>query len=202
LVPLFESKPAEPSLVLEYELSVASFEPGAATQAAWQGNLLAGAVADVYEVRGFGMIREARGTLVTPEGSRQNVGGGFGNTVPNQLFDDPPASLGEIAAREGAQLGLRNVQTSTVRAIQPAVVLIATTDTPAASVNATRHRGPLDKLVGCPAKHLEGVYLELRHAAGTPLYASGAARRAAAGNWFVDPSLGIKIGHGPPRTPR
>ena len=205
LVQLFESalsKPPEPALVLEYDLGVASFEPGAATQAEWQGHLLAGAVADVFEVRGFGMIREARGTLVTPEGSRQSVGGGFGNTVPNQLFDDPPASLDEIASREGAQLGLRNIQVSTVRAIQPAVVLVATTDTPAASVNAVRQRGALDKLLGCPRKHLEGDYLELRDAAGTILYASGAARRAATGKWFVDPALGIKIGRGFPRKTR
>ena len=202
LVPLFESEPPEPAPVLEYDLSVASFAPGASAQSAWQGHLLAGAVADVFEVRGFGMIREARGTLVTPEGSRQNVGGGFGNTVPDQLFDDPPASLAEIAAREGAQLGLRNIPTSTVRAIQPAVVLIATTDTPAASVNAVREQGALDKLLGCPRKHLEGDYLELRDASGTILYASGAARRAAAGNWFVGPSLGIRVGRGLPRIPR
>jgi hypothetical protein len=85
----------------------------------------------------------------------------------------------------------------TVRAIQPAVVLIATTDTPESSVNAVRQHGALDKLLGCPRKHLEGDYLELRDATGALLYASGAARRAAAGNWFVDPSLGIRIGHGP-----
>ena len=205
LVQLFESalsRPLEPGLVLEYDLAVASFEPGAHPQAFWQGHLLAGAVADVYEVRGFGMIHEARATLVTPEGNRQLVGGGFGNTVPNQMFDDPPASLGEIAAGAGAQFGLRDVQAATVRAIQPAVVLIATTDTPVASVNAVRHRGAVDKLLGCPRRHLEGDYLELRDPAGTILYASGAARRAAAGISYVDPSLGITIGHRFPRTPR
>jgi hypothetical protein len=201
-VQLFESRAPEPALVLEYDLGVASFEPGAGTQASWQGHLLAGAVADVYEVRGFGTIREVRATLVTPEGSRQKIGGGFGNTVPDQLFDDPPASLGEIAAREGAQLGLRSVRVSTVRAIQPAVVLVATTDTPLASVNAVRQRDVVDQLLGCPRKHLEGNYLELRDSADKLVYASGEARRAAAGNWFVDPSLGIEIGHRPSRTPR
>jgi hypothetical protein len=200
LVQLFESRPL--SLRWCSNTTWASRVSNLAPVASWQGHLLAGAVADVYEVRGFGTIREVRATLVTPEGSREDIGGGFGNTVPNQLFDDPPTSVGEIAAREGAQIGLRSVRASTVRAIQPAVVLVATTDSPLASVNAVRQRGVVDKLLGCPRKHLEGNYLELRDSADKLVYASGEARRADAGNWFVDPSLGIDIGHGPPRTPR
>jgi hypothetical protein len=139
MVQLYESalsKPPEPALVLEYDLSVVSFEPGARPQVLWQGHLFAGAVADVYEVRGFGTIHGTYATLVTPEGNREYVGGGLGNTMPNQLFDDPPAWLGENAAKAGAEFGLQDVQVSTVRAIQPSVVLIATTDTPTESVNA------------------------------------------------------------------
>jgi hypothetical protein len=185
LLQRFESslqKPLEPGLVLECDLGVASLGSGTANvQALWQGHLLAGAVADVYEVRRFDRICRVRLTFVAPDGSRDPVGGGLGSTVPNQLFDDPPASLEEIATKAGAEFGLRNIQASTMRALRPAVALTATTDTPAESVNAVRQRGALDKLLGCPRSHLEGDYLELRDGAGNPLYASGGARRAGAG---------------------
>jgi hypothetical protein len=203
-IPLAESGRPEPALILEYDLSVSSFDVGATTQAIWQGNLLTGAVVDVYAAQRFGTVRGAHATVVTPDGNRDELGGGFGNAVRNQLFDDPPALLGELAAEAGAEFGLRDVQASTVQAIQPAVVLIATTATPVESANALNQHGALAKLVGGPINHLEGLYLELRNAAGTPLYAVGKAPRAAAGNTWADPSLGLNVGRRrmpPSRTP-
>ena len=157
-------------LLLEYRLSVPTLAGPSITKALWEGNLLAGAVADEYAARGFGQIVGASATLVATDGREQPVGGGIGHVVPDQVFDDVPSSIAATVARGGATAGLRNVAVSKVRGLQEALVVSATTDNPAQTAAALAQpgaggvggggmgsgRGPAPRTVGWE-EYLEGA---------------------------------------------
>lgn len=142
---------------------------------------------------GFAGIAEAHGTLVTPEGQQQPIGGGFGHVAPNQVFNDVPGSIGTTIANAARRFGLRSTRVSTVTALQPAVVIHTTTDTPTASVNALIHSGGLSSILGGSPTRFEGVYLEIRDTSGAPIYISATAARAGAATFWADPSLGLQM---------
>lgn len=175
--------------VLEYDLRVSSFGGSAISEALWQGDLLSGAVADEYCARGFGTIEEIRGTLVTPNGKRSPVGGGLGNVFHDQVFNEVPGSIGATITSAAAQFGLRDVEVSTVQGLQQAIVIRATTDTPARTVAELRRSG-VGALLGGPSQRFEGVYLEVRDTSGKPLYVVETASRDGEGGGWLTPSLG------------
>jgi hypothetical protein len=178
--------------VLEYDLRVSSFDGPDITEALWQANLLAGAVVDEFHARGFGDIAEAHGTLVDPSGRRQEIGGGIGHAAPNQVFNDVPGSIGTTIASLASRFGLRSTHVTTVTALQPAVVVHATTDTPAISLTALNSGGGLAAILGGPARWFEGVYLDLRDSSGAPVLLTGTAARAGAATTWVKPGLGVE----------
>jgi hypothetical protein len=178
--------------VLEYDLLVPGFTGSEITAALWQANLLAGAVVDEFRVRGFGTIAEAHGTLVTPDGRRQAIGGGVGRAAPNQLFNVVPGSIGATIATAASRFGLRSTRASILSALQPVVVVHATTDTPANSISALARAGGLSALLGGSPARFEGVYLEVQDGSGAPVYISATAPRAAATTLWVKPGLGIQ----------
>ena len=161
------------------------------TKALWEGNLLAGAVADEYAARGFGQIVGASATLVATDGREQPVGGGIGHVVPDQVFDDVPSSIAATVARGGATAGLRNVAVSKVRGLQEALVVSATTDNPAQTAAALAQPGGLRSVLGGAPTRFEGVYLEVRNAAGDLVYITAAAPRAGASTFWIAPGLGV-----------
>jgi hypothetical protein len=71
-IPANDGLASNPGLALRYDLKVDSVTTGggAIAEALWEGNILAGAVADEYTARDFGKIRAAIGTLVTADGTR------------------------------------------------------------------------------------------------------------------------------------
>jgi hypothetical protein len=179
--------------VLEDDLHVATFYGSDIAEALWQANLLSGAVVDEFRARGFAGIAEAHGTLVTPDGQQQPIGGGFGHVEANQVFDDVPGSIATTIANAAWRFGLRSTRVSTVRALQPAVVIHTTTDTPTASVNALIHSGGLSSILGGSPTRFEGVYLEIRDTSGAPIYISATAARAGSATFWADPSLGLQM---------
>lgn len=192
-VPLSDEGPPTEANVLTYDLLVPSFGGSSITKALWEGNILAGAVADEYAARGFGSIADVQGTLVDPSGARQPVGGGIGNVVLDQVFNPVPDSLGAQVAASAAQFALLNVQVSKVQGLQDAAVIVATTDSPQATVDEFLHPSgvpPLETLLGGPPLQFEGTYFEVRDASGAPIYIAATAGRAGATTTWVDPSLG------------
>lgn len=71
---------------LSCELRVQSFDGGHIAKAMWEGDLLAGAVADKLAASGLGEIGSVMGTAVRPNGERTRLGGGLGLVVHDQRF--------------------------------------------------------------------------------------------------------------------
>lgn len=134
------------------------------------------------------------GTLVTPDGTRQRIGGGvarFG--FRDQLFDALPANLPETVVVHAAALGLRNVHTSIVRGLQEAVVIQATTDTPAETRRKLEQTGVLEGLLGGRVGRFEGAFLGVVDASGEPVLGQGTAARGLTGVFWVRPGLGFGL---------
>jgi hypothetical protein len=199
-IPTDDGRPSGSGLFLQYELKVPGTNGPDITEALWQANLFAGAVASQFAARGLGRVAGAEGTLVMPDGRHEKVGGGIGRAVPDQLFDSIPADLADVVARNAAASGMRHTRVSTVRGLQDAVVIQATTDTPKATASRFATGDTLGALIGGSPTRFEGVFLKILDANGSPVYMVGTAPRAAASMAWVRPDFGIAIGPGFGRT--
>lgn len=177
-------------LVLKYDLLVPSFGGASIAKASWEGDLLTGAVLDEYATRGLGSLAEAEATLVDPSGAEQPIGGGFGNVVPNQVFNDVPSSFGAQVAAAAGQFGLTHVSVTTIQGLQAAPVIIGTTNQPQSTVSALEQPSAVDTLLGGPPTQFEGTYLEVRDTAGNPIYIAATAARNGSSTVWADPSVG------------
>jgi hypothetical protein len=189
------ANPPRTGLYVYYDLTVESTEGGWFTRAVWEGHILSSAVADEFAARGFTEVIGAMGTLVTPDGTRQRIGGSvarFG--FRDQIFDALPANLTKSVAVRAAALGLRDVHTSIVRGLQDAVVIEATTDTPAEALRKLEQTGVLDGLLSGRVGRFEGAYLGLVDSSGEPVLGQGTAARGLTGVFWVRPGLGVDSG--------
>jgi hypothetical protein len=191
----FDEPPYPPTtgFYIYYDLKVQRTEGGWITRAVWEGHVLASAVADEFAARGFTEVIGAMGTLVTPDGTRQRIGGSvarFG--FRDQLFDELPANLAATVEVRAAALGLRDVHTSILRGLQEAVVIEATTDTPAETLRKLEQTGVLDGLLGGRVGRFEGAFLGLVDASGEPVLGQGTAARGLTGVFWVRPGLGVE----------
>lgn len=188
------SHPPTTGLFVSYDLKVTSTEAADIGRALWEGHLLASAVADEFAARGFQTVIGALGTLVTPDGARRQIGGSVARLgYRDQIFDAPPANVAQTIAARASERGLRDVHVSTVRGLQDAVVIQATTDTPretAQKLSATRM---LDELLDGPATRFEGAFLNVRDASGETVLESGIAARGGASVFWVRPDLGVEM---------
>lgn len=178
-------------LALSYDLSASSTSGGEAGEALWQGDLFVGAVADEFAARGLGTIVDAYGTVVTPDGTREPVGGGVGHVVPEQIFNPIPNDIGSTVSSAASSIGLHSVQVQTLNVLQDALVIHAVSDSPASDIATLRAKGALDFLLGQHTTNFEGVYLEIDDSAGNPVYELATAPRDGAGSWWAAPSLGM-----------
>lgn len=195
-IPGAEANTSSQGLVLEYEVRVSAFKGAAIGQPAWQGYLLTGAVADVYASRGFGVIREARAWLVTPDGQVNGTAAGVGSVVRDQVFADFPLDIKRTIAKAARLFGLRDIRVAFVQGLQRAIVIIATSDQPKRDVTHLLHRRGLDVLLGRRATDFEGAFLEVRNSAGATVYVVGRAPRNGAGLSWASPELGVRTGFG------
>jgi hypothetical protein len=184
-------------LSLDYDLSVRDFNGAEIAQAAWEGDLFAGVIADEYLASSLGKIADSGGTLVSSDGERRPFGGGVGRVVPDQAFAQiPPGFAAGIRQRAG-DVKLAGLTTSRLHGIQDAVVINATASDVASVASAFMHEALLEKLLGTPLSTYEGVLFVLRDArTNEPVFVQGTAPRAGASLVWVSPALGIKFARG------
>ena len=190
--------PAQPptnGLFVYYDLKVEATDGGSIGRAVWEGHVLASAVADEFAARGFTEVISAAGTLVTPAGTKKEIGGSvarFG--YRDQLFDDLPANLADTVPARAAAFGLRDVRVSTVRGLQDAVVIEATTETPAETVRKLTETRAIDVLLDGPVGRFEGAFLGVVDASGEPVFYTGTNARGLTGVFWVRDGLGVDSG--------
>lgn len=192
----FDEPPHPPTtgFYLYYDLKVERTEPGWGVRAVWEGHVLASAAADEFAARGFTEVIGAMGTRVTPDGTRQRIGGGvprFG--FRDQLFDELPPNLAERVVTGATELGLRDAHVSIVRGLQEAVVIRATTDTPGETVRKFAETPFFDVLLGRRIGRFEGAFFDLVDASGEPVVGQGTAARGVTGVFWVRPGLGVGL---------
>lgn len=166
-------------------------------KALWESALLAGAIASEYAQMGAGSVGGAETTIVTPDGTRRVIGGGLGKAVPDQVFDSIPSEIASRIASAAAPRGISKVQVTKLHVLQDALVIDASTVTPARVAKGLQAQGDLQALLGESPSNFEGVCLQLDDSAGVPRYISATAPRAAASFAWADPSLGLDIGRLP-----
>jgi hypothetical protein len=180
-------------------MTVDAASPGpAAIRATWEGELVAGALRDVGTEKGLGNLDNFEISLRFPDGTVVPDDSGFGNVVRSQRFETSPALI-ERRIRAGlADVGLKPVSISFVSVLQPAPVVIAEADSPAAVVEASHDARWWTKALGNYDDY-EGFYIELRDASGDPFSISTAAHRAGSSSGWIRPDLNPRpIVHGVP----
>jgi hypothetical protein len=175
-------------------LDVDASAPGAAgvAQAMWAGSLVGGALRTALSQARLTPPQSVNITLVRPDGSREELGGGIGKVIPNQVFNPVSAALQGQIKKQAASEGWTNVQISTFELLNDVVEIHATTADAAAGAKAFMDAGGLDSLLGESPNDFEGTYFELDDAQGDPILISTAAPRAGAWTFWADPSTGIQ----------
>lgn len=181
--------------LLEYDLRVRGFGGGQIAEAVWQGNLLAGAVADKLAAEGL-RLGDVQATLINGDGDRQPIGGGVGNVVRDQRFTAIPADIRERAVDNGRALGLKAVQVSVLRVLQDAVAVRAQTATPRVTAGEMlgRQNDFVKSLLGVEPHAFEGVFIAVEDTSGALVAVSGYAARAGSSLVWVDPGLNVETG--------
>lgn len=188
LLPDENGVPTTPGLVLHYDLAVKTTVGSDLTEPLWEGQIFSGAVADEYTSQGLGQIIQADATLVTPDGQRQDAGGGIGAMARDQLFDTLPANLAQTVGNNAQSLGLQNPHTSELQGIQGVVRVDATTTSPAAAVAKLTSIDALASLLGRPETNFEGALLVVDDASGNPVLIRGVSSRTGSGITWVSPA--------------
>lgn len=183
-------------LAVKYDLSVPAIRGADIGKALWEGDLFTGALRDEFAARGLGDVIDAYGTFVTPDGSREAAGGGVSYGVAtNQVFNPIPTNIASTVAKAGATIGLHSVEVETMRVLQDALVIRATSNSPKTDVAALLAKGGLTFLLGQNPSNFEGVYLQIDDNSGNPVYDTSTAPRAGGGGYWAAPSLGEEGHH-------
>lgn len=186
-----------------------SAEAGSGVRFGWEADLAQGAIAerlagdrpDLGEV-----ITGSVETLVLPDGSQANLGGGAGNITAGQRFgaQESGATDEQITASVSNTLEEFGLTPQTVRVLRPlgpAVYAVATIDD--VKSLAGKFETLRSAILGSPYQY-EGLYLEIDQVDGTPLVRAGTAYRSGAGTlWFapgIDEVLGLAHGGTPTHT--
>jgi hypothetical protein len=174
-------------------MTVDAAGPGApAIRATWEAELVAGALRDVAAEKGLGALDNFEISLRLPDGTVTPDDSGFGNVVRSQRFEASPALI-ERRIRSGlADVGLSPVSISFVSVLQPAPVVIAQTNDPAAVVEASHDARWWTKMLG-NYDNYEGFYIELRDASGDPFSISTVAHRAGSSSGWIRPDLNPRL---------
>jgi hypothetical protein len=159
--------------LLEFDLAVPAVDGGRAAEALWQGEVFTGAAAAKLAAGGTKLV-EVHETLVTPDGSRQPIGGGLGHVVRDQLFAKAPANIVAAVAANAARDGLRDVRTEVLHGLQDAIDIHVRTDDVSKTASTLRENpGILAAILGSAPTEYEGVFFEIDDAKGDPVYVRG-----------------------------
>lgn len=159
----------------------------------WEADLAVGAARDDVAVNGTGTIENASYALALPDGTvLAEAGGGMGNVVAGQRFSAENAARvrPEIAERV-ATADLRLVELDIRSGMQLAPAVVATTSDPAGFVR--RAAETVTAIFGAPGAY-EGVYLEVRDTAGSPVFVEAASFRTGHGQRWIRPDLDERTG--------
>jgi len=188
---------------LEIRVDSSTLADGGGVPLLWAANLMRGAVADLTGTGQAATNQEVGGADVIwngPNGASQDLPEGTGEIAAGQMF--PAQSNGEsdaaiVASADKvlADYGLSPVSAQVYRPLGPALSVVATIPDDA-DVDWT-----LDQLrvalIGDPPS-MEGIYLEIDSAAGSPLVRTDVSYRTASGGvWFApgqDTRFGIAHG--------
>ena len=137
---------------------------GGAVRDMWLANVIGGALNDRLKMSGRDPLRSIELVQRNPDGSEVPVGGGIGNTVTGQRFDD--VSTDAIRQRAGAVARVVSVQAreTTFQAVVEVVAAVADPD------RLLRTASPEELLAAVfgETRRYEGFYLELRDEEGRP----------------------------------
>jgi hypothetical protein len=182
-------------LAVRCDLLVDGTQGSAISQALWERDLFMGAVRDEFAARGFGTVIDGDATLVTPNGTQEDAGGGVSIGVrTDQVFDAIPSDIASTISANASSIGLSSVQVKTMQVLQDVLVINAVSDSPATDVAALQKQGGLQFLLGQPPMNFEGVYLQIDDNSGNPVYITDTAPRDGGGSVWADPSLGLNQG--------
>jgi hypothetical protein len=179
--------------LLEFDLTVPVLIGGRTAEALWQGEIFTGAAAARLAAAGTKLV-EVQETLVTPDGTRQPIGGGLGHVVRNQVFASAPADIVSTVAANVARFGLSDARTDVLHGLQDAIAVHARTeDVAKAATEIASHPGLLAEIVGTRPTNFEGVFLEIDDAGGDPIYAKGIAGGNGSAMVWARPGLDVSL---------
>lgn len=180
-------------LVAHIEIAAPADTGPEIARAMWESNLVGGALLTAFTQAGLEPPYSADLTVVLPDGKRDNVGGGIGKVVPNQVFDPITAQVQARIKQNAAAEGFTDVRVTVFPVLNEVAEIHATaTTSPAAAAAKFTSSGGLDGLLGQSENDFEGIYFQLDDAQGQPIYIQSTAPRAGAGGYWAAPSTGIQ----------
>lgn len=176
---------------------------GGCVEATWEGDLLAGATAELMNRSAANLADVLVGATVQlqlPDGSLTGAGSGVGQAAAFQQFPQADATDPEIISQVDDLVrkdGLEPVSVTVFRPAGPAVAVVV--KMPASGMPDGVTLNSLDQdLDGVNFNQYSGLYLELDTAVGTPIGATAGSARTASGVFWEDPRyhsiMGITTG--------
>lgn len=162
----------------------------AASEASWKAELLAGALRDIAVAKGLTTVDNFEVDQLLPDGSAKPVDSGFGNVVPDEVFD----TSSKATMRPRISAGLQSVDLSPIsidfaQGIQDAPVVIAKTTAPQKTIDASTDPTFWRQALGGDPLDYEGYFIEIVDASGNPVLISSAAHRAGSSSAWIQPDL-------------
>jgi hypothetical protein len=172
-------------------------------QAHWEADLAQGAVADRLAGDATNLrdvIVGSDETLVHPDGSTEDIGGGAGDISPGQVFAAQESGQSDEAIEEAirtvlSKYNLTEHQVRVLHPLGPAVYII--TQEPSVETLDKAFPNLWADLTGDPFNY-DGLYLQIDGPDGAPLVEEAVAARSGAGVLWFAPGLDDKylINHG------
>src|SRR5437588_6686586 len=179
--------------LLEFDLAVPALSGGRTAEALWQGEVFTGAAAARLASGGANLV-EVQETFVTPDGTRQPIGGGLGHVVRDQVFAKASADIASNVAANAARFGLHDARTEVLHGLQDAIEVHARADDVAKAAAEIRNSpGPLTELLGSRPTNFEGVFLEIADADGNPVYVRAVAGSNGSSMVWGRPGLDVSL---------
>lgn len=180
-------------LVAHIDIAASADSGPKVARASWESDLIGGALFTGFTQADLAPPFGVDLTLVLPDGTRDQVGGGLGKVVPNQVFDSVTPEIQTRIEQNAAAQGLTNVRVTTFQVVNDVIEIhAATTAAPATAASNFYKAGGIDGLLGQSENDFEGVYFQLDNAQGNPILIETTAPRAGAGGYWAAPSTGIQ----------
>jgi hypothetical protein len=166
--------------------------PGVALRAAWEADLLGGAVAELAALPSetdLSRIVAPYVDVLLPDGTLlPNEAGGMGAIAPGQVVDDVPDAELDALVRDAVAPYGRLVELRIHRPLGPALAIVLQSDDPRrtlADFPAWSHDA-----IGCPTRY-DGCYVEVRGPDGAVVARQSVGLRNGAGRLWTAEGYGV-----------